>query len=481
MPKKKEKRYEVAGKRLKIARTVMGKTQESILDNDRWVKTVDIADAKTLGLWEREGVPENKLEKLADFLNITQSLLTDPKIEDVAFREIIELKKGNPNANIDHLLPLKMNKNSSDRLIDEDGLEEAISAYHQKVKKQPRFRGLEKMFTSMELIESPELAQDTAFDLDEDWSGDKDLWKNEKIAKPIRKGTIFEIMDIESQIALLGEPGIGKTTCLQWRFVCSVKEYQPSDRVLIYVPLSKYRPGISLMDLICHISNIRQEYLLFLLGEDRLILLLDGFNECPIKYQDSCLGQMISFLTRWPDISLVLTSRTRSWRKELNLPVFTVQPLSRENQVRFIGAYLEDTKLAEDILDQLHRQQYGAIIAKNPWMLFMISEITSEGEDLPLGRALMYSRYVQRWYEREFNKARHSKTDLPWTEKQIFDDLCHIAAHMRMNGYAKEAPLSWIIDTLDDDRVDGRELFDFLGQGMICIINQKNDSFGFSH
>ena len=481
MPKQKEERYEVAGKRLKIARTVMGKTQEKILDNERWVKTVDIADAKTIGLWEREGVPENKLEKLADFLNITQFLLTDPKIEDVAFRKIIELRKSDDNANIDHLFPSESIKDGSDRISDENELEKAIAAYHQKVKKQPRFRGLEKMFTSMELIESPELAKDTVFDLDEDWSDDEDLWENEEIDKPIRKGTIFEIMDIESQIVLLGEPGIGKTTCLQWKFVCSVKEYQPSNRVLIYVPLSKYRPGISLMDLICHISNIRQEYLLLLLGEDRLILLLDGFNECPIKYQDSCLGQMISFLTRWPDISLVLTSRTRSWRKELEFPVFTVHPLSLEKQIQFLGAYLEDTKRAEDIFEQIHAQPGGEVIAKNPWMLFMISEITRERDDLPRGRALMYRRYVKRWYEREFKKARHSRPDLPWTEKQVFDDLSLIATHMRINGYTKEAPLSWVIDVLGNSPNAGQKTVDFLGQGMICSASQEDDSFSFLH
>jgi tetratricopeptide (TPR) repeat protein len=118
VPKKKEERYTVAGKRLKIARTVMDKTQESILEEARW-EIVGIIDTKTIGVWEREGVPENKLKKLADFLNVPQFLLVNHKIEDEAFREIVELRKADPNANIDHLISSKSGKDGLEGLVDE--------------------------------------------------------------------------------------------------------------------------------------------------------------------------------------------------------------------------------------------------------------------------------------------------------------------------------------------------------------------------
>jgi tetratricopeptide (TPR) repeat protein len=119
VPKKKEARYEIAGRRLAIARKVIGKTQRSIVAGDRWAKTVAIYDVKTIGLWENKGVPEDKLKKLSDFLNVPQYLLMDTEIEDEAFRKIIELKNGDPDANIDHLLPSKFRKDGLEGLVDE--------------------------------------------------------------------------------------------------------------------------------------------------------------------------------------------------------------------------------------------------------------------------------------------------------------------------------------------------------------------------
>ena len=373
-----------------------------------------------------------------------------------------------------------------------DDVEKHLSDYHhdQKVKNRSVFRVLERVFTPLEMVENPELAHDSienVWDLDGDFNNySKILLKDQDgqaslEQQPSLRGDVFELMDQESQLVLLGEPGTGKTTCLQWRCLNFIKNYQRGGKTAVYVPLAKYRPNMDIIALVYQESRIPQQYLCYLLEKGRLVILLDALNECKVQSQDLCIGQIQSFLTDWPDIELVLTFRVQTWRQDFPMPAFTVQSLSRENQVRFLGAYLEDTKRAEDILDQLHAQPGGDIIAQNPWMLFMIREITREGEDLPRGRALMYRRYVQRWYEREFNKAFHSRTDLPWTKKQIFDDLCHIAAHMRFHGYAKEAPRSWLIDTLGSKLTAGRKFLDFLGQGIICIVSQEDDIFGFAH
>ena len=438
----------------------------------------------------------------ASFFSIPPSRFIDPDLNEKKFREMIiegRKKKGEKLENIEkELLTLKHDLSDSpinDKLsigghVSFDDMEKHLNDYHQKVKNSSVFRVLERVFTPLEMVENPELAHDSienVLDLDGDFHNySKVLLKDQDgqaflDQQPGLRGDVFELMDQESQLVIQGEPGTGKTTCLQWRCFNFIKNYQRGGKTAIYVPLTKYRPCFDLLALISRVSRIPQQYLHPLLKGERLVLLLDALNECQAQIQEDCLDQIIQLLVEWPDTPLLLTSRVQSRMQELNLPVFTVQSISRENQVRFLEAYLEDTKRAEHILDQLHAQPGGDIIAENPWMLFMISKITHEGEDLPRGRAMMYRRYVQRWYEREFNKAYHNKTDLPWTKKQVFDDLCHIAAHMRAHGYAKEAPLSWLIGTLGSRLTAGRRLLDFLGQGMICIINQEDDIFGFAH
>jgi len=176
---------------------------------------------------------------------------------------------------------------------------------------------------------------------------------------------------------------------------------------------------------------------------------------------------------------MVLTSRIKDWHDELSVPTFNLTPLSNEDQVLFLEGYLEDKERAKNILGRLNSSPDGQTIAKNPWLLAMISKIAQAGKDLPQERVSIYRLYVELWYEREFKKARHSNTDLPWTNKQVFNDLCYIAAHMRINGYSSEAPLSWIIETLAEKLTAGTKMIDFLGGGMICSANREDDSFSF--
>lgn len=468
MSKKKVKHYAIAGRRLRIAREILSETQESIVGLPNWKDIVDIYNPRTIGAWETKGVPENRLGKLADFFNIDPSLFYKEDIKDENFREIVGLRKNDPKANIDHLLPSKFDKGGLDEPVDEDDLEEAIDAYHQKVRKKPCFRGLENVFTPMEMLEITDSDYENSL-------------KNEEVDQQIRKGTISEIMNQASQLVLLGEPGTGKTTCLKWRWFKFIKDYQQGDKTAIYVPLAKYQPANNLVDFICHISSIRLEFLRYILKQKRLILLLDAYNECPARLQDKCLGQIISFHACWRDTPLILTSRILPWSQKLNFPVFAIQPLPREKQVHFLGAYLKDAERAKDILAQLYAQPDGKIIAKNPWMLFMISEIAREKEDLPQGRALIYSHYIREWYELEAEKIPDSGADLPWITDQILNDIRYIAAHMRLGGYTKEARLSWITETMGDKLTAEIKITDFPGQGMIHSSSRKANSFKFSH
>jgi hypothetical protein len=377
--------------------------------------------------------------------------------------------------------------------VSNEDLEDAIKQYHQKIQTDDIFKFLEMFYIPLEIIENPELTGsiiERSFDLDGDWSESEDLLEeenddkyNEKIIShhPRHFDNIENLFAQESQFVLLGEAGSGKTTCLQWLLFKKIKKYQSGDKITIYIPLVKFRPGEDLVTLIGYRSGLSIRDINYLLESQRIILLFDSLNECQIQNQEVCARQIQLFINEWPDIPIVLTSRTISWLQNIEFPAFTIQPLTHDQQLDLIKVHLKDKNRADIVLNQLQNQSGGELTANNPWMLFMVASIIKDGKDLPVGRAQIYRRYTQRWYEREAHKAKHAYSFLPWNEDQVFRKLTHIAAHMRLNGYVKEAPVSWITENIDNELVADEKLLHLIGQGLILIIDLENDSLSFFH
>ncbi len=85
MPKSRNK---LAGQRLKIAREAYALTQEDLPDYlEGWKKNVNIFDTKTIGVWEREGVPNKKITLVAECFKIEPNYFTDPGIDNENFRQ----------------------------------------------------------------------------------------------------------------------------------------------------------------------------------------------------------------------------------------------------------------------------------------------------------------------------------------------------------------------------------------------------------
>ena len=245
--------------------------------------------------------------------------------------------------------------------------------------------------------------------------------------------------------------------------------------------MTKYRPAEDLITLIDYESGLSRGDINYLLKSQHIILLFDSLNECQIQHQEICARQIQQFIKEWPDIPIILTTRTISWLQNIELPVFTIQPLTHEQQVDFLKPYLNDKNRTDVVLNQLHDQPGGKLIASSPWMLFMITEIIKNGKDLPNGRVQIYHRYFQQWYEREICKAKRVYSFLPWNKEQVFRKLTHLAAHMRLNGYVKEAPISWISETMGDEWISDEKLFYVIGQGLILTADLENDSLSFFH
>ena len=295
-----------------------------------------------------------------------------------------------------------------------------------------------------------------------------------------RKGTVFELLDLEKRSVFLGEPGAGKTTTLRRKCLQIIKNYSETGITGVFVSLSNFRKDDNLQSLILRNTYFSEEEYLYLLKSNRVILFLDALNECPTSAQPVCVGNLRGLLNAYQELAVTISTRTLNWTQQIELPAFTIKPLTKQQQGEFLAVYIKDKEKSEKLLSQLYSQPGGEVLANNPWMLRMLATIADD-DQLPNGRALMYKKYMHIWFVRETKKANKANIKLPWNEDRTLANIANIAATMRINGYTKEAPVSFLKKIFPQEWFEINGAFDRLAQGTLFSLDKKKDIFSFLH
>ena len=311
--------------------------------------------------------------------------------------------------------------------------------------------------------------EDEAGDLDDDDEFEDD--ERETSKRTIKIG-LYELLEQQNRVVLVGEPGAGKTTCLAHFAVQQGKMKRPRPHLFAFIALGRWVDGGSVRGLVEKTCGISQAQIDALLAEKRLHLILDALNECPDRLRPGAIENIRILLCDHPDLPVVLSSRKAEGAKLSGIPVFEVQSMGTDRQRLFLERYLHDADAAQKILDSLLKQPGGASIAQNPMLLRMVVDVVRVNGDLPTGRASLYRRWLENWYAREEKKAKKAKDVLPWSKEESIRLLSQMAFAGRAEGY-RDIPLDMARHSLGDK--DGTFL-DRLCQGPLLEIDE-----GFVH
>ena len=311
--------------------------------------------------------------------------------------------------------------------------------------------------------------EDEAGDLDDDDEFEDD--EKETSRRTIKIG-LYELLEQQNRVVLVGEPGAGKTTCLAHFAVQQGKMERPRPHLFAFIALGRWVDGGSVRGLVEKTCGISQAQIDTLLAEKRLHLILDALNECPDRLHPGAMENIRILLRDHPDLPVVLSSRKAEGVKLSGIPVFEVQSMGTDRQRLFLERYLHDADAAQKILDSLLKQPGGASIAQNPMLLRMVVDVVRVNGDLPTGRASLYRRWLENWYAREEKKAKKAKDVLPWSKEESIRLLSQMAFAGRAEGY-RDIPLDMARHSLGDK--DGTFL-DRLCQGPLLEIEE-----GFVH
>jgi formylglycine-generating enzyme required for sulfatase activity len=265
------------------------------------------------------------------------------------------------------------------------------------------------------------------------------------------KMTAAEAVNLFTRLALLGDPGSGKSAFVRRVAAVHAHEYlksydsgleNASTNIPIFIHgrdlgsrLAEQKPASTSDEPLVELSNalipdqIKEdldhlripevyEELEQLMQEGNIILIIDGLDEVPLGNRAKVRSALLSFLRIYHNLAkVIVTCRTRSYLKSTVLPGFRAEILAPFDQAKILSfvenwyeqhsisgslSRAEAKKRASDLSDAI---LYSDLLplASNPLLLTTMAALHKAEVTLPRERARLYSRIIDllitRWQE----------------------------------------------------------------------------------
>lgn len=301
----------------------------------------------------------------------------------------------------------------------------------------------------------------------------------------------------QRHLALLGEPGAGKSTTLQFIALCFAQESWAlerldldEDRVPVWLSLQEAAARVkeerletSLSDAVARLGRLdpgqAQQLVIGWWKAGRLVVLLDGLDEVPEETRPAVADEICRF-ARTPEgrgCRVIVASRLAGYR-DLGQPFgehvlcsFAGLDVTRRYVAGWLAALKgilreEAAHQADDLLAQIRDQPGLSRVIDNPLLLrLVISTYVSTGEMVP-NRAGLYQRYVE-----EVAWARALKRATPPAPRDaILEALEAIAWTLQTKGEQTFGELAEAVRVQVFGVEDARGLVDFLRQAIGLLV-----------
>jgi predicted RNA-binding protein with RPS1 domain len=226
-------------------------------------------------------------------------------------------------------------------------------------------------------------------------------WNAEEEFGQKREGSILDIYKEEPRLVIVGSPGLGKSTTLQYLCVDLIKNKQLQP---YYIPLREYMSNVGLLKLISTVIGFSTPELETNLNEEKCALFLDGLNEVIIESERIILVNEIKhFLKAFPKTSFVLTTRPGRGEPQFAIPIFKLLPFTNEKIADFVNKNYPS--IGESFVNSLTDNKRLCELCRNPLILkITCSTVIKENIPFPTNKGKLLRTFFDSIFNREFGK-----------------------------------------------------------------------------
>ena len=245
-----------------------------------------------------------------------------------------------------------------------------------------------------------------------------------------------EVARLSTKVLIVGDPGSGKTTTLQWVARSCIRGFlsmepsvqaseigipEPVVPVIIRLPNVRDLRSVDLIEVCRSEMALRDEKVSrddvrAMLSSNRLLLLLDDFAPE--------VGEALTLLlASFPGLRCVATSRPLT-AVDARLPgfsVYVIQPLNEEQIARLTAQWMHGLKIPkkrqEEIKENLRR--FPLSIVESPMFLSMLLPLYAENRQLPTSPTQLIRQFVESSLQREHYKWESGTEDRALTARGV--------------------------------------------------------------
>ena len=292
---------------------------------------------------------------------------------------------------------------------------------------------------------------------------------------------LFTLLDKESDAAIFAGPGRGKTTLVSWVFLELLKR-QTCARLLFFLRMEG-----ATEELVELVDHLRRGKLPQVAKKDRVILLVDGYDEIDEARRKVVSNALADFRACGAG-NFYLSCRTFYDVYDLKLAHYRLAEFSREDSLRFVRSFAaayDCTIDADALLVQLEHRNLDEF-ARHPLMLTLVCMLkTTTHPELPQNALHLLKRAFDtltfRWDEQK-GVRREARTPLDGADRESC--LLRIAYSMRGLVASQEEVERYtrqFLALIQRKNVDERQVLRECAQWYGVLVPADGDKWQFAH